>query len=173
MFTLMRLILELITIGTCYVKHDGEWSCTEFCLGTVKAGCDSHIMDLSTSSISALLKYESKFVDFTSAYYRNYFIPEQKQRLVSNFLELIYQISLDLKSHPDVPLSDTKWLRSRLLMSYMKFKTNSQQEIIFEMMPEFKGLHETLKGTLNDLNINITQEQGSSTVPDVIDWPSA
>ena len=172
MFSLLRLIWSLITISTCSVK-DGHWSCTEFCLIEVTEGCDSHFTDLSKSSISTLIKYQSNFIDFANGYYRNYFNPVQKQLLTTQFLELIHRLTNDLSSRPEVPDSDTRWIRSRLLISYIKFKTLAKEETSFDLIPEFRGVRETLQWSLKDLDLNATKVQGSKDLADVVDWGTA
>ena len=167
MFSLIRLIWTLFTFSTCLIK-DEEWSCTEFCLIEVTAGCDSRFYDLSKPSISTLIKYESGFVDFANGYYQNYGNPRHKRRLANEFMKMVYTINVDLASQSQIPQSETKWITLRLLATYIKLNTLAKETIDFVLIPEYKGVYRTLEWVLKDLDRNATQVQGSSNLKDVI-----
>ena len=82
---------------------------------------------------------------------------------------MIHKMDADLTS-PEIPESDMKWIRNRLLITYIKLKTLARDEINFELMPEFKGVYETLKWTLKDLDLNTTTVEGSTNLAEVVDW---
>ena len=156
MFNLLRLIWTVFTISTCSVKEDGEWSCAEYCLPGETTACDPTFSDLSKSSMSTLLKYQTEFIDFTNGYYRNYDNPRIKRMLTVDFLQMIYFIEVDLITQREIPIKEIEWITERLMASHTRFKSLATQPIDTELSPMCQGVYYTLQFALKDLDLNMS-----------------